>query len=306
VSITQLSKASLYGIFNIFTVDFNNDLYANSPEKINFNSTDEDRLLLEDFSTREQELLNTQLKIFFVQTSENEDILSRHACSIESAARLHSHGLIFVLMRSQYIHRRKGSFNRLQRYINIRFIHFNEQNIYSGTTLSRLNETKRTQLIRYFAISHMSDFIRTALLYKYGGIYFDLDVILLKSFALFSNTVALETIDAVNVAVLAFEKQHLVLDIQMDIQLTSMNTQFHAFCWNCVGPLALSDALKQICDEQKLHVHSKDRCQQIDIQPSFVFYPIPYQVKDCSSLSNLLFLFYLANSTIFSSIKIFE
>jgi len=280
VSVTQLSKASLYGVFNIFTVDFNDDLYENSHDKNNLNHIDENHILLENFSERENELLNTHLKIFFAQTSENEDILSRHSCSIESAARLHTNGLIFVLMRSKYIHLKKGSFNRLHTYTNIRFVHFNEHDIYSGTPLSRLNETKRTQFIRYFAISHMSDFIRTALLYKYGGIYFDLDVIPLRTFSLFSNTVALESIDGVNVAVLAFEKQHLVLDIQMDIQLKSVNTRFNAFCWNCVGPSALSDALKRVCDDKKLYVHSKDKCQQIDIQPSFVFYPIAYQVND--------------------------
>jgi hypothetical protein len=276
VSVTQLSKASLYGIFNIFTVDFHDNSYENFHDN---NHTNESHILLENISKREYELLTTQLKIFFVQTSENEDILSRHACSIESAARLHSNGLIFVLMRSVYVHTKKGSFNRLQTYTNIRFVHFNELDIYSNTTLSRLSETKRTQFIHYFAISHMSDFIRTALLYKYGGIYFDLDVIPLKTFSLFSNTVALETMDGVNVAVLAFEKQHLVLDIQMDIQLTLVNKQLNAFCWNCVGPTALSDALKQICDDKTLYIHSKDKCQQIDIQPSFVFYPIPYQVK---------------------------
>ncbi len=309
MSVTQLSKASLYGVFNIFTVDFNDDLYENSHDKNNLNHTDENHILLENFSERENELLNTHLKIFFAQTSENEDILSRHSCSIESAARLHTNGLIFVLMRSKYIHLKKGSFNRLHTYTNIRFVHFNEHEIYSGTPLSRLNETKRTQFIRYFAISHMSDFIRTALLYKYGGIYFDLDVIPLKTFSLFSNTVALESIDGVNVAVLAFEKQHLVLDIQMDIQLKSVNTRFNAFCWNCVGPSALSDALKRVCDNKKLYVNSKDKCQQIDIQPSFVFYPIAYQVNDFIFKKKkilFLFCFLLANSTIFSSLKIFE
>jgi lactosylceramide 4-alpha-galactosyltransferase len=276
VSVTQLSKASLYGVFNIFTVDFNDDSYANFHDN---NHTNESHILLENISQRESELVNTQLKFFFVQTSENEDILSRHACSIESAARLHPNGLIFVLMRSEYVHMKKGSFNRLRTYTNIRFVHFNELDVYSSTTLSRLNETKRTQFIRYFTISHMSDFIRTALLYRYGGIYFDLDVIPLKTFSLFTNTVALETIDGVNVAVLAFEKQHLALDIQMDIQLTLVNNRLNAFCWNCVGPSALSDALKRVCDDKTLYIHSKDKCQQIDIQPSFVFYPIPYQVK---------------------------
>jgi hypothetical protein len=218
------------------------------------------------------------LKIFFVQTSENEDILARHACSIESAARLHSNGSIFVLMSSKYVHIKKGSYSHLRPYKNIHFVHFNEQDVYSGTPLIQLNKIKRKQFIRYFSISHMSDFIRTALLYKYGGIYFDLDVIPLRTFDLFSNTVALETTDGVNVAVLAFEKQHLVLDLQMDIQLESTGKQFHALCWSCLGPSALTDALKRICDEHQLHTHAKEKCHQIDIQPSFVFYPIPYQV----------------------------
>ncbi len=267
--IAQLSKASLYGLFNIFTVDFADDLSEDSTNHI----------LLENFSEKESEVLNTKLKIFFVQTSENEDILSRHACSIESAARLHPNGSIFVLMYSKYIHLKKGSYIHLRSYENLYFLHFNEQDIYSGTSLIRLNKSKRQQFFHYFSISHMSDLIRTALLYKYGGIYFDLDVIPLKRFDRFLNTVALETKDGVNVAVLVFERQHLILDLQMDIQIKSIENQFQTFCWNCLGPLALTDALKNLCDQHQLYIHKKDKCHQIDIQPSFVFYPIDYQVK---------------------------
>ena len=114
-------------------------------------------------------------------------------------------------------------------------------------------------------------------------------------FSQFRNTVGLESNEGVNVAVLAFEKQHLALDIQMDIQIASIKNQLHAFCWNCVGPSALSDALKRVCDEDRLQVHAKDRCQQIDIQPSFVFYPIEYQVRIVKCICeehNLLFFFY--------------
>jgi hypothetical protein len=181
-------------------------------------------------------------------------------------------------MKSKYIHLKKGSFIHLRSYKNLYFLHFNEENIYSGTPLIQLNKIKRKQFIHYFSISHMSDFIRTALLYKYGGIYFDLDVIPLKNFQSFSNTVALETNDGVNVAVLVFQIKHIVLDLQMDIQLKSIENQFHALCWGCLGPLALTDALKNVCDQHQLYIHQRDKCSQIDIQPSFVFYPIPYQV----------------------------
>ncbi|CAF1456268.1 unnamed protein product [Adineta steineri] len=271
LSVTQLSKASLYGVLNIFTVNFN-DISVQHLDKDSTNY-----ILLQNITEKESDLINAKLKIFFVQTSENEDILSRHACSIESAARLHSDGLIFVLMRSKYILRKSTSYKHLESYENLYIVHFNEEDIYSGTSLSRLNQTKRKQYIHYFSISHMSDFIRTALLYKYGGIYFDLDVIPLKKFHEFSNTVALETSVGVNVAVLVFVKQHLVLDLQMDIQLQTISNQFHALCWNCLGPSALTDALKDVCDHHQLYIHQKDKCHEIDIQPSYVFYPIPYQ-----------------------------
>lgn len=254
---------------NVFTVDFTTD-------SLNEDSTD--HILLEKIAAKESELINTKLKIFFVQTSENDDILSRHACSIESAVRLHPNGLIFVLMHSKYINVKKGSYIHLNSYKNLYFLHFNENEIYSGTSLIHLNKTKRKQFLYYFSISHMSDLIRTALLYKYGGIYFDLDVIPLRSFQQFSNTVALETTNAVNVAALVFEKQHPVLDVQMDIQLKSVEKQFHGLCWNCLGPLALTNALKKLCNQHELYIHEKDKCHQIDIQPSFVFYPIAYQV----------------------------
>ncbi|CAF1229966.1 unnamed protein product [Adineta ricciae] len=280
-----LSKASLYGVLNVFTVDFN-DI---STENVLEDSAD--HLFLQNFSQKHSELTSKALKIFFVQTSENVDILSRHACSIESAARLHPDGFIFVLMRSQYVLIKSSAYIHLHSYSNIHIVHFTEEDVYSGTSLTRLNQTKRKQYIRYFSISHMSDFIRTALLYKYGGIYFDLDVIPIKKFHHFRNTVALETTDGVNVAVLAFEKHHLALNLQMNIQLQTISKRFHALCWNCLGPKALTDALKNVCDQQQLIVHQQDKCHQIDIQPSYVFYPITYQVSFPSNKTNLTRLF---------------
>jgi hypothetical protein len=263
---------------NIFTVDLSEDFHENSI----------DYFLLPNFSEKKSQLLNTKLKIFFVQTSENTDLLSRHACSIESAVRLHPNGTIYVLMKNKYIHLKKGSFIHLREYKNLYFVHFNEQDIYYGTSLMRLNQTKQKQFIHYFTISHMSDLIRTALLYKYGGIYFDLDIIPLKNFDRFINTVGLESHNAVNVAVLVFEKQHLVLDLQMNTQLESIG---HSLCWNCIGPLALTKALKKVCDQEKLYIHKMDKCHQIDIQPSFAFYPIAYQVCNLNLKKNNSFSF---------------
>ncbi|CAF1540769.1 unnamed protein product [Didymodactylos carnosus] len=279
ISITQLSKASLYGIFNIFMVDFDDESLQAATEKQSPDSYSKSHILLSDLSTMEYELFTSnRTKLFFVQTSENEDLIARHGCSVEAAALLHPNGLIFVLMKSRYVSRIKGTYSKLyKKYENIRFAHFNETQIYAHTQLSKLNQTPRIQFIRYFAVSHMSDFIRTALLYKYGGIYFDLDVIPLRKFDLFKNSVGLESKDGVNVAVLAFESRHLALDIQMDKQLASASNNFQSLCWSCVGPTALSDALKHVCDGGELHIHQKEKCHDIDIHNTYTFYPIAYQ-----------------------------
>lgn len=273
LSVSHLSKASLYGIVNIFTVNLNDDVPVDKPRNPS------EYLVLDNLSDLQSLLTTTDLRIFFVQTSENEDILSRHACSIESAARLHPAGNVFVLMRSRHILTRSQSFSHLHAYDNIHIVHFDEDDVYSGTSLTRLNRTQRKQYIHYFSISHMSDFLRTALLYKYGGVYFDLDVIPLRSFDTLQNAVALETANGVNVAVLVLEKHHHVLDLQMAIQLKTISSQFHSLCWNCLGPLALTEALKDACDQHHLHVHQPSKCHRVDIQPSYVFYPIPYQVS---------------------------
>lgn len=268
---TQISRASIYGIFNIVTVDIPDTIDDLRPK---------DYQPLEKFSAREAEFHQEKLKIFFVQTSRNPYLLSRHACSIEAAARLHRKGSIYVLLHSQVIDTNHPSYLHLQSYPNIHFLHFTEDEIYAQTLLMKSKQIHRRQLIEYFSISHTSDLIRTALLYKYGGIYFDLDVIALKPFDSFVNTVAIESSSGVNVAALAFEKGHLALDLQMQIQLDSMDKQFQAFCWNCLGPAALTEALKTVCDQHQLHLRAKDKCHQVDILPSFVFYPIDYQVEE--------------------------
>jgi len=271
--LTQVSQATVYGLLNIFTVTS-----LKKPTLNDLNNSN-NFLRLQNFADKESELLQSKSRIFFLQTSENPHVLSRHACSIESAARLHPNSSIYVLMQSEYVDLNKGSYRHLQTYQNIHFLHFNEQSIYSGTSLTNLLKSKPKQILQYMSISHLSDTLRTALLYKYGGIYFDLDVIPIRNFDNLTNTVGLETFDGVNVAVLAFERQHIVFDLQMDIQLKSIENQFEAFCWNCLGPLALTQALKNICDYQQLHIHKRDRCHRINIQPSYVFYPISYQVK---------------------------
>ena len=58
--------------------------------------------------------------------------------------------------------------------------------------------------------AHASDILRAVTMYKHGGIYLDLDCMVIKEFKGLKNTLAYEYSDlrAVNVAVLIFDKGH--------------------------------------------------------------------------------------------------
>lgn len=68
----------------------------------------------------------------------------------------------------------------LHSYKNVHFRTMNIGKFVAGTPHEEL-EKNRTIYGSPFMVEHMSDFLRKALLYKYGGIYFDTDVIVQKN-----------------------------------------------------------------------------------------------------------------------------
>ncbi|XP_046858168.1 uncharacterized protein LOC124451593 isoform X2 [Xenia sp. Carnegie-2017] len=90
--------------------------------------------------------------------------------------------------------------------------------------------------------SHETDLIRLLLLYKYGGIYIDTDVIIVKDWHdLPSNVIGWESSDTLNGAILKFDKPYHPF-LQMCIEQFSRH---YSQAWAENGPLLLSRVYQQ-------------------------------------------------------------
>ncbi|XP_072113076.1 alpha-1,4-N-acetylglucosaminyltransferase-like [Mobula birostris] len=118
----------------------------------------------------------------------------------------------------------------------------------------------------------LADGCRLALIWKYGGIYLDTDIISLRSIP-FANFTCPENPETLNNAALGFCYKH------------------HTFLWNCMedfvaryngdlwgqqGPRLITRMLKRWCDINNLATFIGKECNGISIWITNRFYPIPY------------------------------
>lgn len=152
--------------------------------------------------------------IFFHETSCSDDGIakldSRQACAIESAARANPTRDVFVLFTSPVGFRDDSTFSEplfqaLQSYPNIYVRNCDLWNYTRGTPVHDWVETDDLFSSRYI-VAHTSDLLRLVTMFKFGGIYLDLDVVVQKTFDDRENNFAgAETKTSVNNAVLGFD-----------------------------------------------------------------------------------------------------
>ncbi|KAD3338542.1 hypothetical protein E3N88_34063 [Mikania micrantha] len=115
---------------------------------------------------------------------------------------------------------------------------------------------------------NLSNLIRLCLLYKFGGVYLDTDVLVLKNFSKLKNSIGAQTIDLdskkwsrLNNAVMVFDKMHpLVYKFIEEFSLT-----FDGNKWGHNGPYLVSRVVSRLQDRPGYN---------FTILPPMVFYPV--------------------------------
>ena len=115
---------------------------------------------------------------------------------------------------------------------------------------------------------NISNLLRLCLLYKYGGVYLDTDVIVLKSFSKVKNSIGAQTIDQnsknwsrLNNAVMVFDKMHpLLYKFIEEFALT-----FNGNKWGHNGPYLVSRVVTRLQDRPGYN---------FTILPPMAFYPV--------------------------------
>lgn len=197
-----LTLVSFFSFLLILNTDLSPDLYF-----INFGTVDDVSChykTTSDLLKPVNELFApASNSIYFHETSCRDSLSSKQACSIESAARANPNREIYVLF-SAPVNFEDAPIDLTQIFPNIQFRRVHIVEYAKDTPVEKLVANGALNRTRW-PISHTSDILRIITLYKWGGVYLDLDVVVAKSLdELPRNWVAKESGDVVASSLLSF------------------------------------------------------------------------------------------------------
>ncbi|XP_078265918.1 alpha-1,4-N-acetylglucosaminyltransferase-like [Rhinoraja longicauda] len=223
--------------------------------------------------------ITTNAGIMFVESTNNVEPKPLAMCSVESAARHNPDKQIYYFMKgfsgnlSQYPQPEYRGIPLLSSMKNVIILPLNPTELFKDTPLEGWYQKVNPEKEKFWP-HVLADGCRLALLWKFGGIYLDTDIISLRSIP-FANFTCQGHAGVVNNAALGFHHKH------------------HPFIWNCMedfvvnfighvwgqqGPRLITRVLKRWCRIDNLAAFTGTECNGISLWISSRFYPIP-----CSS-----------------------
>lgn len=197
-------------------------------------------------------------RIFFIETSGHRCLRPRQACAVESAALTNPDMTVHVYMSlssppgnpevdyGDGLERHCRTMDLIKSLPNVRVLYEDLLSKYlTGTPLESLYVSGQFNKSRY-SYQHVSDAVRVALLYRYGGIYLDLDVVVLRSLKCLRNTAGHVNILgqlSVENDVLVFDRGHKLLNFFM----RWMKQTYKADERSVIGPQGLAHAFRLFC-----------------------------------------------------------
>lgn len=157
-------------------------------------------------------------------------------------------------------------------YSNVHFRYFNIVDFAENTPLElwfREGEILKSEHI----VEHESDILRILALWKYGGTYFDLDVVVKKPVtSVGTNFACWEEGGLINSAIvnLGDDIGKTIAERNFDV----VSKHFDAQSWSGNGPQILSNIVKEICNTTKQEEMTREKCSGFKVLPT----------KDCYAI----------------------
>ncbi|KAM7299028.1 lactosylceramide 4-alpha-galactosyltransferase [Ixodes scapularis] len=207
---------------------------------------------------------------FFVETSGISCLTSRQACSIESAARTNRGSTVFLLTVREL--EQCSYMDHLRTLPNFKYLKIDVGSVVNGTPLD-FWYTSSFWTASPFQTEHFSDALRLLILWKYGGAYADLDVMVLKDMAGLTSSLCRELFPMVGNGVMRFQKEHPFLASCLVEFARAYTPQL--FAHN--GPRLLERTLDRLCPKKPvMHTPYFNVCSGVTVLPHEAFYPVPY------------------------------
>ncbi|XP_078066256.1 lactosylceramide 4-alpha-galactosyltransferase-like [Mustelus asterias] len=238
--------------------------------------------------------------LMFIDSSSKVMFSALAICSVESAARANPDKPIYYFMTgfsgnlSDYPDQ-SMAFQTLLSMKNIILLPLNLKTLFENTPLNDWYQEEKCKIAKFqmitttyttgeqdgdwlvdpyfeqYWIHVLSDACRLALLWKYGGIYLDTDIISLKPLT-FANFICAQQKNLANGAALGFSQYH---GFTKDCMIDYVNN-YQGEIWGHQGPALMSRVLRQWCKTDDLDEFVGLKCNGISYLPPNAFYPIPY------------------------------
>ncbi|KAK8592353.1 hypothetical protein V6N13_062935 [Hibiscus sabdariffa] len=213
-------------------------------------------------------------RFFMTWISSTESLSDRELLAIESVFKSHPKACLVIVSNS--LDSNKGK-SVLKPFLDLGFkliaVHpdfdyiFN--NTYAETWFNRLKKGN-VDPGEVSLGQNLSNLLRLALLYKYGGVYIDTDVLVLKSFTRLRNVISAQSIDPgtknwsrLNNAVLIFDENHpLLFKFIQEFALT-----FDGNRWGHNGPYLVSRVVTRVTGRPGFN---------FTVLPPSAFYPVDW------------------------------
>ncbi|KAG8244526.1 hypothetical protein J6590_019778 [Homalodisca vitripennis] len=252
------------GSFNSAEVEgpnFSNSFTAYKPKRILF--------------VNMEDITKTFRNIFFVETRCSTEktlegyvhnkgfvLSARQSCAIESTALTNPDREIYVFhscpLDDDFLHHSPHFVPQLFSYPNVHLVKLNNTQLFNGSPVQQLYEKKLLESSSY-PVEHSSDVIRFTLLWKFGGTYFDLDIVTLRSLKrLRSNWVGAESEWVIGTGVMNFKHVGSAHGMLQRI-LHHINYHYDKDGWASNGPLLLTSFIIRECKVLQVGTFSGSR-----------------------------------------------
>ncbi|XP_067125780.1 lactosylceramide 4-alpha-galactosyltransferase-like [Centruroides vittatus] len=227
--------------------------------------------------------VETAINVIFLETSGNSLNL-RQACAIESAAVHHRRSPINVMILKDFDY----VYGLTNRYSNIRLNRIDLNDISEGTPLEEWFRSKKWSKSKY-SVTELSDALRMLLIWKFGGMYLDLDIVVLRPVYAIKNFIIMQDKAYVNNAIFRFDQWHNFLYRC----LLNFQKNYNETVWGSTGPNLFTKIVKDYCKIESLKRLSAKNCD-MDVLPEYAAFPIHYSKwqdyfrPPTSSLLNIL------------------
>ncbi|XP_023243450.1 lactosylceramide 4-alpha-galactosyltransferase-like [Centruroides sculpturatus] len=155
---------------------------------------------------------------------------------------------------------------------NIAFLQTNVEDVFTDTPLEEWYEEGLWKNSSN-SLLHLSDSSRLALIWKFGGIYLDLDIVMLKSMLGLRNFLIKQSEEDLCNGIFGFDNNHpFIVNCMYNLgkQCKKSNNSF-----GCGGPPMFTAIFKTMCGDSK-KIKEEESCN-IKILPVNSAFPVPYK-----------------------------